>query len=273
MTGRDHHTDYDEAATDRCERALITLLGDVGPWNERIYLVGGLAPRYLVGRLPEDAAPHVGTTDVDLVIGIAIPADAEEAYRTLHTNLRRSGFAQGTPSFAWTREVDGAIVKFEFMCETDAVDPGSIFSPKSGTGTGMAAFNVRGALLAADDFIEVELEGERLDRGGRSRVALRVANVLPYLVLKVLAFQDRHENKDAYDLVFTLLHAEGGPAAAGGRAASSPVVDHPQVVSALTLAVQRFATPDMDGPAAYAAFLAGETTRRRPGTASRQSPP
>ena len=50
---RGHRTAYDLYATDRCERVLLTLLGDVGPWSERIYLAGGLAPRYLVGRLPD----------------------------------------------------------------------------------------------------------------------------------------------------------------------------------------------------------------------------
>jgi hypothetical protein len=33
---RTHHTDYDEATTARCERTLVTLLGDLGPWRERI---------------------------------------------------------------------------------------------------------------------------------------------------------------------------------------------------------------------------------------------
>jgi hypothetical protein len=51
LSHREHHTDYDET-TARCERALVTLLGDLGPWRERIYLAGGLAPRYLVGQLP-----------------------------------------------------------------------------------------------------------------------------------------------------------------------------------------------------------------------------
>ena len=69
---RAHHDDYGHAATARCERTLITLLGDLGPWRERIYLAGGLAPPYIVGRLPEGVQPHVGTTDVDLVIGIAV---------------------------------------------------------------------------------------------------------------------------------------------------------------------------------------------------------
>jgi hypothetical protein len=255
MSMRGHVSDYDEAATVRCERALVTLLGDLGPWRERIYLVGGLAPRYLVGTLPEGMRPHVGTTDVDLVIGVALGDDTPETYATLQTNLKRSGFSQDEPSFRWSRTVDGMTVHVEFLCETDEVDDGAIFRPREGAGTRMAAFNVRGAMLARDDFIEVELEGERLDDGGQSRVTLRVANLLPYAVLKIFAFQDRHQNKDAYDLVFTLLNADGGPAAAGGRAATSPVASLSQVDEALGLLEARFAEVDQDGPSAYARFL------------------
>ncbi len=256
MPTRGHHDDYDQAATQRCERALVTLLGDLGPWRERIYLVGGLAPRYLVGSPPVGAEPHVGTTDVDLVVGVALGEDEPETYRTLHTNLTRSGFRQATPSFAWQRSVDGLTVTVEFLCETDAVPAGDIFRPREGTGSKLAAFNVRGALLARDDFVEVTIEGERLDDGGMSRVDLRIANVLPYVTLKILAFQDRHQNKDAYDLVYTLLNAPDGPRAAGERARSSPVRSDERVVEALELLRERFADADQDGPASYARFLA-----------------
>ena len=85
---------------------------------------------------------------------------------------------------------------------------------------------------------------------------MRVANLLPYTVLKILAFQDRHENKDAYDLMFTLLHAEGGPREAGEAAKASAVADRAQVGEALTLLEERFEDADQDGPNAYAAFLA-----------------
>lgn len=37
-----HYSDYDEATTARCERALVTVLGDIGPWSNRVYLAGGL---------------------------------------------------------------------------------------------------------------------------------------------------------------------------------------------------------------------------------------
>ena len=49
--------------------------------------------------------------------------------------------------------------------------------------------------------------------------------MLPYTVLKIFSFQDRHENKDAYDLVFTLLNHPDGPRAAGVAAAVSPWCD------------------------------------------------
>jgi hypothetical protein len=54
LSSRAHHTDYNEATTALCERILVTLLGDLGPWRERIYLAGGLAPRFLVGQLLEE---------------------------------------------------------------------------------------------------------------------------------------------------------------------------------------------------------------------------
>jgi hypothetical protein len=85
---------------------------------------------------------------------------------------------------------------------------------------------------------------------------VRVANILPYTVLKIFALQDRHQNKDAYDLVFTLLNHEGGPRAAGRLAAASPVARHRHATEALTLLEQRFADVQQDGPNAYATFLA-----------------
>ena len=219
---RDHQSDYDAEVTALCERTLMTLIGDIGPWSERIYLVGGLAPRYIVGVL-QGVSPHVGTTDVDLVIGLA---------------------------------VDGATVKVEFLCETDQTAPGTIFRPKQGTGSKIGAFNVPGAQLVTRDYTEHSLEAERLDSGGISKVWLRVSGVLAYTVLKIFAFQDRHDNKDSYDLVFTLANHPGGPAGAADVSRETEIVREPQVTGALQLLAGRFESPDQDGPVAYANFLA-----------------
>lgn len=132
-------------------------------------MVGGLAPRYIVGQLPEGAKAHVGTTDVDLVIGLALGDDTPETYRTLQSNLEKAHFEHEEPSFRWARDVEGVTVLVEFLCETDAVEPGRIFRPKGeSVGSKLSAFNVRGAHLCRDDFIEHLIEGERLDGGGQS---------------------------------------------------------------------------------------------------------
>jgi len=262
-----HFSDYDEVTTARCQRALVTLLGDIGPWSKRVYLAGGLAPRYIVGTLPEGVRAHVGTTDVDLVIGLAVEDESEEAYRTLENNLRKSGFEPAS-SFRWIRQIEDVTVIVEFLCETDKVAPGKIFKPKEGTGSGLGAFNVRGAQLVTRDYVEREIEADRLDDGGRSKVIVRVANILSYTVLKLLAFQDRHENKDSYDLIYCLLNLGEGPEDAGRIASQSAIRGEPQVQNALRLLAERFADIDQDGPHAYGAFLSEtgddeETSRLR----------
>jgi hypothetical protein len=131
--------DYSRQATERCERVLVTVLGNIGPWAERVYLAGGLAPRYLIAELPADVPPHVGSTDVDLIIGVAVATDDAGAYRTLHNNLRQGGFTQGPADFQWRRKLDESTVLVEFLCETDAVAAGRIFKPKQDYGSKMAA--------------------------------------------------------------------------------------------------------------------------------------
>jgi hypothetical protein len=249
-----HYTDYDEVTTARCERALVTLLGDIGPWSERVYLAGGLAPRYIVGSLPEGARAHVGTTDVDLVIGLALGDESPEAYRTLENNLKKAGFCAET-SFRWRKNVEDVTVTVEFLCETDQVEQGKIYKPRDGTGS-VGAFNVRGAQLATRDYIEREIEADRLDDGGRSKVTVRIANILSYTALKIFAFQDRHENKDSYDLVYCLLNFGEGPEEAGAVAHDSAIRDDAQVQEALQLLAERFESVDHDGPTAYGVFLA-----------------
>lgn len=252
---KSHYSAYDEVTTARCERALVTLLGDIGPWSERIYLAGGLAPRYIVGSLPEGARPHVGTTDVDLVIGLALGDESPEAYRTLENNLKKAGF-KAESSFRWIKDVQSVNVIVEFLCETDQVEPGRIYKPKEeGTGSGLGAFNVRGAQLVTRDYLVRTIEAERLDGGGLSRVDVRVANILSYTVLKILAFQDRHENKDAYDLIYCLLNFGDGPHDAGRVAAESAILDEEQVSESLRLLAERFESVEHDGPHAYGAFL------------------
>jgi hypothetical protein len=250
-----HYSQYDARTTEWCERVLVTLIGDLGPWRERLTLVGGLAPRYIVGELPL-GVHHVGTNDVDVVLELFLEPNEWEAYKTLETNIRKAGFEPGESSFQWVRKVDGIEVILEFICETDAVPAGRIFKPKGQqAGNALGAVNIRAASLATRDAAVHSIKAERIG-GGLSEVKLRVTNLLPFVVLKINAFQERHEGKDAYDFIFCLLHHRDGPTGAAKACKTSPARKEPATVAGLELVRSRFDSPEHDGPHGYAQFLA-----------------
>lgn len=261
MTELMRASDYDEYTTGLCERAQLVLLKCAGPWNQRIFLAGGLVPRYLIKDLPEYAPPHVGTMDVDLVVGIAIASDEAEPYDTLLKNIKAVGFRLfededgGTCSFRWCVDIDGKTVIVEFLTEKGE-EPGSIVRPREHTGAKLGAFETRGANLVARDYIECEIRGRLLD-GNESFATIRVANLVPFITLKTLAMHDRglKKPKDAYDIVFVLRNWPGGPALAASAALESPVYNEDLVRESLDLLARHFEHTDMDGPGNYSKFL------------------
>lgn len=80
---------YSPAALAACEKALRTILTKIGPWGSQLVLIGGMTPRYLVGRPPPDIRAHAGTTDLDIVVGVTLATEEAEAYRTLLTEPPR----------------------------------------------------------------------------------------------------------------------------------------------------------------------------------------
>lgn len=253
--------DYDPAATELCERALVTILGNAGWWGQHLYLVGGLAPRYLTVPPTAGRRPHAGTRDVDLGLALAFPASTRADYEKLAQSLQRSGFGQtrDDPAFTWTHAEDGEELKVDLLSETDEVAPGESFKPRSNTGSRLQALNARGIHLLPNDHRVVEVTAERLDGQGVSTVNVRVAAPLPLVALKINALQLRHLPKDAYDIVYTLDNLgpadDPRPAEAGRVMAQSPIAPDPFIAESIELLRARFAEPHLDGPGAYAQFM------------------
>jgi len=250
---------YDPRVTELCERALVTVIGNAGFWGHHLYLVGGLAAGYLTRDMRTDAPAHVGSRDVDLAIVLAVDDATSGNYETLMRNLRDGGFAQAPldddPDFRWRRDVEGHSIVVEFLGENPDVAPGRSFRPKGGAGSAFQAFNVPGVRLVASDFEEMSITAERLDAGGLSTASVRVTRLLPFVVLKILAYRDRHHRKDAYDLVHVLQNQADGPEGAGRLMAGSPVAPDTLVGEALLLLGERFADPSNDAPTDYGAFM------------------
>ncbi|MDZ4169690.1 MAG: nucleotidyl transferase AbiEii/AbiGii toxin family protein [Coriobacteriia bacterium] len=251
---------YSNAATERCERVLGTLMRGIGqPWRHKICLVGGLAPLYIVRGDGYGQPAHVGSTDVDVALRLALESEDQGAYATLETNLKRNGFGRvDGASWRWAADVERETVVLEFLGDVSDAAPGTVFrakvTPPAGAG-GVGLLCVRGVELVFRDALSVTRDVPLLD-GARSRVEFQVANLTPFVALKADAYLDRRKAKDAYDLVYVLRWWQGGPAAAAAAFASSPVADEPFVVSAISRVLSDFASPDRAGAVDYASLRA-----------------
>jgi hypothetical protein len=256
-----HQGGYTALHAELCERTLVTLLRGLGPWKAGIYLTGGLVPRYLIHRPDDDEQtppPHAGTTDVDLILDLDVLVTVE-AYRRLEQNLRSLGFVRGTNDegqtqhFSWRKSVGGGMtVVVDLLCDADPSEGGRV-APLPGERR-LSALKIPGAHLVARDHITVDITAELLDERGIATEAVRVANVVPFVVLKALA----------YDLIYCLMHYGDGPMDVAAQFADriERWTDEPLLSRALEILRTRFATDERtpgarkDGPISYARFLA-----------------
>jgi hypothetical protein len=252
-----------------CEQTLVTLLRNLGPWKDGIYLAGGLVPRFLIGYPPnaEGPPPHVGTTDVDLVLSRELLAEVE-AYETLEKNLKNLGFERGAndegrrQNFSWVRSVGGGrSVVVDLLCDPSVAGKRRV-APIPGEKQ-LSALSVKGARLVYRDFLPVPVTAELLDEGGVATETVRVANIVPFIALKALAYDDRAQPKDAYDLVYCLSYYGRGPEEVAEHFAERMAAwpDETVLDEAVDALRRRFATDEhiagekKDGAYSYARFL------------------
>ncbi len=263
-----HQGGYTAYHAQLCERTLVTLLRGLGPWKTGIYLIGGLVPRYLISPSNDTDAPptHAGTTDVDIVLDLSVLASVN-AYHTLEQNLKNLGFVRGSNEegqaqhHSWRKPVTDAItIVVDLLCDSEAARDARIIKlPRERR---LSALSIPGAHLVAVDPVEVSLTAELLDDLGVVTEVIRIANIVPFVVLKALAFKDRLEEKDAYDLVYCLRYYRKGPesVAEAFALATHRLPDEPLVAQAVKILRDHFATdertPGMrkDGPTSYARF-------------------
>ena len=201
---------YYADVTAACERTLLTLLGAFGSLKGTLRLVGGLVPRYLTPEAPPDVPPHAGTSDVDVVLNIQVIAQGD-GYAALADQLAARGFGRyvnpegNASSWRWQRQVDEHMsVLVEFLRDAGDAQAGR---PISVDGERVSALAVRYAGIVHDWFQEREVTGRLLNGGGISTEVVRFADVPAFVILKVLALDDRMQNKDAADLIHVLRYA------------------------------------------------------------------
>ena len=198
---------YDDLVTHACERALLTLLGAFGTLGDNLRLIGGLVPRYLTPEAPPDVPPHVGTTDVDIVLDLAVMSTGEN-YDALAKQLEDRGFRRhsndGKPSsWQWRLDVGSVPVLVEFLS-----DGGTTPKPKQVplAGEDISTLAIPHAGIVCDWYITREVTGQPLEGGILTR-KVHIADTTAFIILKALALNKRYAAKDAADLIHVLQYA------------------------------------------------------------------
>lgn len=260
---------YTKEVTENCERVLVTLLHGLGPWKDSIYLVGGLAPRYLVDARPPNVEAHAGTGDVDIVVELQMLADTD-AYHSLEENLQKLDFEraenrQGDKvSWRWQVSIDGETrVILEFLADDPETSGGRV-QPLPTRG-GVSALNIPHASIVFDHHETKEIRAELLGDNGIATENIRYADLVSFTCLKALAYNDRAERKDAHDLIYCIENFPGGLDAVTEVFRRALEGKHADIVSgSLAILQKRFADDKdiegyrKDGPVAVAKFERGE---------------
>lgn len=197
--------DYASEAVGAARSVMIELAHLLGEYRKFLVIIGGWVPELL---FPGREKAHVGSIDVDLAIDHRyLP---EEGYKTIQELLLNRGYRQGRQDFIFLRDVPVGT-----RIITVQVD--LLSGEYEGTGRrhrhqrvqDVLARKVRGCDIAFDDPQEITLEGE-LPGGGRDSVRIQVASIVPFLVMKGMALDERLKEKDAWDIYFCVQNYPGG---------------------------------------------------------------
>lgn len=257
-------TGYSPEQTDLAERTLVTVWRHVGEYHEHLVLVGGLVPRYLVDRATERkvavGSGHCGSMDVDLGVSLAV-ADLR-TYASIRDQLTEQlGFRRGENEagrkqrHSFISEHDGRDIIIDFLTTKYGGPESKIRAVEHD----LSAIQVEGLGFALKDPVQVAIRAELLTSDGLYTAHVPVCRAIPFIILKSLAFADRGARKDAYDLVYTMMHygdgAESVAAEITDEERKSDAFQH-----AMTVLEELFASEADNGPAAYGNFVQDRDT-------------
>jgi predicted nucleotidyltransferase len=185
--------------------ACLTFAVTVGAHMDGLCIVGGLVPSLLIDHRHSTArdALHPGTNDLD--VGLAVAVLDDNGYQAISTRLRAEGFkpiknAKGNTQVQ-TWAYAGTKVTVDFLM---APIPGGPLPAKVQNLEGdFGALIIPGVELAADEREIITLDGHTFS-GERVTREIPVCGPATFTVLKALAFAQRGEPKDAFDLVYVL---------------------------------------------------------------------
>lgn len=239
--------DYNELSVRAARSVLLELVRILGEYRNDIVVVGGWVPALLFDEIEEK---HVGSTDVDIALNHRTINN--EVYKTIHDLLTSRGYIEGKQPFIFFRTVniDGTNVEVELDLLAGEYK-GTAANHRTQKIQDLRVRKARGCELAFEQQSEKILEGT-LPGGAQDRGAVKVAAIVPFIVMKGMALHDRIKEKDAWDIYYCVRHYPGGNEKLAE--AFQPHLGNSMVTEGLEKIADKFASVDHYGPTAVADF-------------------
>jgi len=254
-----HRSGYTAEATLQVRSACLSMVVSLGAFLDDLCVVGGFVPSLLIDSRPAQSKLgdgddlHPGTRDLDM--GLAATLLDGERYAELSSRLRQEGFEPDANESGQTtlqrwchRDLD---VTIDFLM---APLPGQGGSQRIQALEGdFGAVITPGIELAFAERVDVEIDGAIIG-GGHAKRTIPVCGPAAFVVLKALAFGDRGEPKDAFDLVYVIRHTPNASPEIADRLVLHARVQEDIVTKALSLLQRDFEAVTSLGPSRAAAF-------------------
>lgn len=240
-------TDYTAGAVEAARSVLLELSHLLGEYQNSVVIVGGWVPRLLINQAPRQ---HIGSLDVDVALNHRTLR--EVGYKTILQLLLARGYHPAEQPFIFFRTVQVDEKLFE-------VEVDFLAGEYSGTARGHRTQQVqdirprkaRGCDLAVNLSTEITLSGT-LPGGGMDTATIRVASIVPFLVMKAMALSGRLMEKDAWDIYYCIRYYPGGLDKLTEE--FKPHLNNGLVKEALDKIAEKFASPEHVGPKHVADF-------------------
>ena len=243
--------DYDDRTTGAVKSVLVEIGQVLGSYRGKFVVIGGAVPWLL---LQESDMAHIGTLDVDLGLDAAALGDGE--YARLVESLLSRGYHQAEDRlrFQLVRTVparDGGAdidIIVDFLRPHDA----TIAKNVPPLVPDFAVQRADGADLALRFHEFVAVDGDMPD-GGTNRVQIAVASIPALLAMKGYAIANRHKQKDAYDIYYSVRNFPGGITAL--TAATKPLLEIETARTGYLHIAEKFRHLDDFGPTSVRQFV------------------
>jgi len=197
---------YEKKEVSICLSVIVEIMTILGSYRDSIILIGGWVPYFILDKKGKD---HIGSIDIDLALNFKNISD--QSYRSILELLKKRGYIQGGQPFIFNRNInteDGSTYSIEVDLLSGEYG-GTTKSHRTQRMQDINARKVRGCDLAFEYNTSVSVKSI-MPGGAENEVNIKVASIVPFLVMKGMALWDRMKEKDVYDIYFTILHYPGG---------------------------------------------------------------